>query len=1045
MNLSEPFIRRPVATTLLMAALAFVGLVAFPFLPVAPLPQVDFPTIQVTANFQGASAETMASSVAAPLERQFAQIPGVSQLTSLSALGATTIVIQFDLNRNIDSAGQDVQAAITVANKTLPRDMTAPPSYKKVNPADSPIIMLSVRSDTMPLTIVDDYADLFLAQQISQVPGVAQVSIFGDRTPAIRIQVDPAKLAASGVTLEEIRSTLVTSTSNAAKGTINTDKLSFTIAANDQITEAEKFNDVILAYRNGAPIRVSDVGQAVPEEVDRTVAAYQNNQPGVILAVFKQPGANVIETVDQIKEQLPQLTARIPPAIEVKTILDRTTTIRASVADVEFTLGLTIALVVMVILLFLRNFWATLIPSITVPLALLGSCAAMYLLNFSLDNLSLMALTIAVGFVVDDAIVVVENIYRHIEHGTPPFEAAIKGSREIGFTVLSISVSLIAVFIPLLLMGGIIGRLFREFALTVTASIAVSALVSLTLAPMLCSRFMHRETGEHGRIYRVIEAGFNAMLSFYRRTLDIVLRHQFMTLCVFFATMALTAVMTVTIPKGFFPIQDTGLISGFAEAAQDTAPEQMMRIIREFGDVLLHDPDVAGFGSFTGSTGGAQTANTGRFFIVLKPRDERELTSSQIIDRLRPQLAKVKGANLFLQPTQDITVGGRISRASFQYTLQDSNVAELNEWSDKLLEKMRTLPQIADVSSDLLANAPQLKVTINRDQASRFGISPQMIDDTLNDAFGQRQIAQYFTQLKTYWIILEILPQQQRDLASLDRLYVKSPLTGAAVPLSTLVEVDTGKVGPLSIAHQGQFPAVTLSFNLQAGVALGEAVDAIAQAAREIGMPATVSGTFQGNAQAFQSSLSSEPALIAAALIVVYIILGILYESFIHPLTILSTLPSAGIGALLALQFGHMDLSVIGIIGIILLIGIVKKNGIMLVDFAIAAERDQHMPPIAAIREACLLRFRPILMTTAAAMFAGIPLAFGHGTGSELRQPLGYAMVGGLALSQVLTLYTTPVVYLYLSRVQSWLNRGKRAPAHEQEGEIERKPMVAAE
>ena len=1038
MNISEPFIRRPVATTLLMTALAFVGLVSFPFLPVAPLPQVDFPTIQVTANFQGASAETMASSVAAPLERQFAQIPGVSQLTSLSALGATTIVIQFDLNRNIDSAGQDVQAAITVANKTLPREMTSPPSYKKVNPADSPIIMFSVRSETMPLTLVDDYADLFLAQQISQVPGVAQVSIFGDRTPAIRIQVDPAKLAASGVTLEEIRSILVTSTSNAAKGTINTDKLSFTIAANDQITEADKFNDVILAYRNGAPIRVRDVGQAVPEEVDRTVAAYQNNQPGVILAVFKQPGANVIETVDQIKDQLPQLTARIPPAIEVKTILDRTTTIRASVADVEFTLGLTIALVVMVILLFLRNFWATLIPSITVPLALLGSCAAMYLLNFSLDNLSLMALTIAVGFVV-------ENIYRHIEHGTPPFEAAIKGSREIGFTVLSISVSLIAVFIPLLLMGGIIGRLFREFALTVTASIAVSALVSLTLAPMLCSRFMTRESDEHGRIYRVIEAGFNGMLSFYRHTLDIVLRHQFITLCVFFATMALTAVMTVTIPKGFFPIQDTGLISGFAEAAQDTAPEQMMRIIREFGDILLHDPDIAGFGSFTGSTGGAQTANTGRFFIVLKPRDERELTASQIIDRLRPQLAKVKGANLFLQPTQDITVGGRVSRASFQYTLQDSNVAELNEWSDKLLEKMRTLPQIADPSSDLLANAPQLKVTINRDQASRFGISPQMIDDTLNDAFGQRQIAQYFTQLKTYWIILEILPGQQRDLASLDRLYVKSPLTGAAVPLSTLVEVDTGKVGPLSVAHQGQFPAVTLSFNLQPGVALGEAVDAITKAATEIGMPPSVNGTFQGNAQAFQSSLSSEPALIAAALIVVYIILGILYESFIHPLTILSTLPSAGIGALLALQAGHMDLSVIGIIGIILLIGIVKKNGIMLVDFAIAAERDRHMPPIAAIREACLLRFRPILMTTAAAMFAGIPLAFGHGTGSELRQPLGYAMVGGLALSQVLTLYTTPVVYLYLARVQSWLNRGKRAPAHEQDGEIEREPLVAAE
>ena len=1036
MNLSEPFIRRPIATTLLMAAIAFVGIAAYPFLPVAPLPQVDFPTIQVTATWQGASAETMATSVASPLEREFAQIPGISQITSLSALGATTIVIQFDLNRNIDSASQDVQAAITVASKTLPQSMTAPPSYKKVNPADSPILLLSLRSDTVPLIKVDEYADLFLAQQISQVSGVAQVSIFGDRTPAIRIQVDPAKLANSGITLEEIRSTLVNSTTNIAKGTLNTATTSFTIATNDQIVEAGPFNDVILAYRNGAPIRVRDVGQAVADQVDRTVAAYQNNMDGIILAVFKQPGANVVDTVDQIKAQIPQLTARIPPAIEVRTLLDRTTTIRASVADVEFTLGLTIALVVMVILLFLRNFWATLIPSVTVPLALTGSAAAMYLLNFSLDNLSLMALTIAVGFVVDDAIVVVENIYRHIEEGEAPLDAALKGSREIGFTVLSISCSLIAVFIPLLLMGGIIGRLFREFALTVTAAIAISALVSLTLAPMMCARFMQRAPNSHGRIYRFVERGFNAMAAFYERTLDIVLRHQRITIGVFFATMALTVALAIQIPKGFFPIQDTGMIQAFAEAAQDASPEEMMRLLQQMGDVIMHDPDVAGLGSFTGSSGGAQTANTGRGFIVLKPRDQRELTSSQIIDRLRPQLAKIQGANMTLQPTQDITVGGRIARASFQYTLQDSNLDELTEWSGKMLDKMRTLSEITDVGSDLLANAPQLKITINRDQASRFGISPQLIDDTLNDAFGQRQITQYYTQLKTYFVVLEILPKLQKDLSTLNRLYVKSPLTGGAVPLSSLVDVDSSKVGMLSVAHQGQFPAVTLTFNLRPGVALGQAVDAISEAAREIQMPSSIIPTFQGNAQAFQNSLSSEPILIAAALVVVYIILGMLYESFIHPLTILSTLPSAGVGALLALKVGNMDLSVIGIIGIILLIGIVKKNGIMLVDFAVNAERERRLAPVDAIREACLLRFRPILMTTAAAILAGIPLALGHGTGSEMRQPLGYAMVGGLAFSQVLTLYTTPVVYLYLDRFQQWLN-GKTGTPHSSDVELQ--------
>src|SRR6202011_4625526 len=660
------------------------------------------------ATFQGSSAETMASSVAAPLERQLAQIPGVTQLTSLSTLGAATIVIQFELNRNIDSAGQDVQAAMTVPSKNLQQSMTTPPNYKKVNPADSPILLLAAHSDTMPLTQVDDYGDLFLAQQISQVSGVAQVSIFGDRQPAIRIPVEPAKLASSGIPLEEIPSTLVTSTANAAKGTINTDKLSFTIATNDQITDAEQFNDVVLAYRNGAPIRVRDVGQAIPDAVDRTVAAYQNNQPGIILAVFKQPGANVVDTVDQIKAQLPQLTARIPPSMQVETILARTTTIRASVRDVQFTLALTIALVVLVVLLFLRNFWATFIPSITVPLALLGSCGAMYLLNFSLDNLSLMALTIAVGFVVDDPTVVVENIHRHIENGSKPLAAALEGSREIGFTVLSISISLVAVFIPLLLMGGIIGRLFREFALTVTASIAVSALVSLTLAPMMCSRFMHRESGRHGAIFRVIESGFNVMLSFYERTLDVGLRHQAITLGVFFATMALTAVMFIQIPKGFFPIQDTGMISAFAEAAQDTSPPEMMKLLRKMGDVILQDPDVAALATFTGSSGGAQTTNSGNFAIILRPREQREFSASQIIDRLRPQLAKVPGGSLNLQPAQDITVGGRVAKSGFQFTLQDTNVAELGEWSKKLLDEMRRLPELVDVSTDLMASAPQL-------------------------------------------------------------------------------------------------------------------------------------------------------------------------------------------------------------------------------------------------------------------------------------------------------------------------------------------------
>ncbi|HEX3843537.1 MAG TPA: multidrug efflux RND transporter permease subunit [Steroidobacteraceae bacterium] len=1030
MSISAPFIKRPIATSLLMAGILLVGLVAFPMLPVAPLPQVDFPTLLVSANLPGASPETMASAVATPLEYQFMEIPGVTQLTSQSVLGSTSITVQFDLNRDIDAAAQDIQAAIDAAAGQLPKNLPSPPHYRKENPADSPILIYAVHSDTLPLTTVDDYAENILVQQISRIPGVGQVSLGGQQKPAVRVQVDPAKMANMGIQLTDVASVIQTATVDSAKGAITGTLHSFAIYDNDQLLTAKPWNDVVVAYHNGAPVRIRDIGQAVSGPEDTQAIGYQNGKPGVLLMVFKQPGANVIETARRVEAILPQAMASMPPAIKLSKINDRTVTINASVHDVEYTLMITISLVVLVIFLFLRNVWATIIPGITVPLALFGTCAVMYVLGYSLDNLSLMALTIAVGFVVDDAIVMLENIYRHIEAGMTPMEAALKGAGEIGFTIMSISLSLIAVFIPLLLMSGIVGRLFREFAITVTLTIVVSAFVSLTLSPMMCALFLRDERHiRHGRLYEASERVFQRSLALYERGLDFVLRHQPQTLLVFLLTIVLAGALYVIEPKGFFPQEDTSLIKGLTDGPQDVSFQQMKKSVQKILAVVSKDPGVAASMVFLG---GGHPMNNSFTMISLKPRDQRKSSADQIIRRLRKEIANVPGATLFMQSSQDVNVGGRTSRTQYQYTLQDADINELSTWAPKLLAAMKALPQLSDVASDQQTNSTKLEVEIDRDQASRFGIPISQIDQTLYDAYGQAQVAQYFTQLNAYHVILEIPPKLQQDPNSLGELYIRSPLTGEMVPLSTLVKFDTHHSAVLSINHQNQFPCVTLSFNLAPGASLGQAVDAIQKVSDSLRMPPTIQASFQGTAQAFQASLSSEPYLILAAIVVVYIILGMLYESYIHPLTILSTLPSAGVGALLMLMAFHFDLSIIALVGIILLIGIVKKNGIMMVDFAIHAEREEHLSARDSIRKACVLRFRPIMMTTMSALLGALPLMLGRGTGSELRQPLGYTMVGGLLLSQSLTLFTTPVIYLYLDRLNTRLTSWWRGAHHEE-------------